>query len=157
MPELATTSIAWNRPDHSRWLIACTTGLLLSIVVGGFSLAALAIFVVIFLVGFALLSDDGQDVADDDFWWTRDLAGTGTRDTVGGDPADYPETPTDSPSDAAASDVPASDTAEETTGKAADETVEKSVEETAENAADEAAGEPVQEDAETSVSGRAPA
>lgn len=55
----------WKRPHHTRWLAACLLGLLISSVVGGFSLRVAAVFVVIFGVGAALLNlDDPDDEID---------------------------------------------------------------------------------------------
>ncbi len=56
----------WKRPHHSRWLAACLLAVLLSTLAGGFSLGVVAVFLVIFLTGAALLNLDDADGAHDD-------------------------------------------------------------------------------------------
>jgi hypothetical protein len=45
----------WKHPHHTWWLAACFAGLALSALAGGLSGAVLAVFLVIFLVGAALI------------------------------------------------------------------------------------------------------
>ena len=56
----------WTRPHHTRWLVACVLALLISTLVGGFSLRVIFVFAVIFFAGAALLNPDEEDDALDD-------------------------------------------------------------------------------------------
>lgn len=56
----------WKRPYHTRWLAACLLALILSTLVGGFSLGVAAVFLVIFLAGAALLNLDDAEATPDD-------------------------------------------------------------------------------------------
>ena len=48
----------WKRPQHSWWSGACLAGLLIAILVGGFSVPLVLVFIVLFAVGAALISLD---------------------------------------------------------------------------------------------------
>lgn len=72
--------LAWRRPTHTRWLLACSAGLLLAIVAGGFSIVVVALFLIIFGVGFALLALDAHAAG-----------GPGRPERDGGDAVGYPD------------------------------------------------------------------
>lgn len=50
--------MTWIRPHHTRWLIACTLGLLLSVWAAGWSWSVVVMFGAIFGAGVALIGRD---------------------------------------------------------------------------------------------------